>query len=192
MRIIDLSAALLRDDRLDPRAPLGLFAAIVVESATHPGATFSPAPVCRHRLTSRECDGTLALGDDGREISWRCTRCEDAGVVVGWTDTVFDLRDAPRSHEAGPLRVYLRPAELYALRRHARPRELRAHLAALPSAAADIARFTSSAEPLAALATLVERAARVETVLQERRALDRVGAKLELTLDAHRFASPAP
>ena len=77
--------------------------------------------ICRRRPDRRACGATLvAQVEPGGEIDWTCPGCGDGGVIHGWQDGPFDVReraellDRPQIDEPGhTLRaVALRPTDL--------------------------------------------------------------------------------
>ncbi|MDQ3681435.1 MAG: hypothetical protein M3378_13045 [Actinomycetota bacterium] len=91
---------------------------LIVRAATAGvgGQAWVSALPCRRRPGRRPCPGHYALfrTDVPPSIEWRCTDCDDEGVIRGWEGSVFDLR--PRKPELVSLpsiRVVI-PAELAA------------------------------------------------------------------------------
>ncbi len=70
--------------------------ALIVRAATaeDAGVGWVSALPCRRRPGRRACPGHLALlrTDVPPTIEWRCTSCEDQGVISGWQRSPFDLR----------------------------------------------------------------------------------------------------
>lgn len=68
----------------------------IIEAAScrEPGSTAASAVACTRRPRRRHCPGFLAVArsEVPAEIRWECPVCGDAGQIVGWTDTTWDLR----------------------------------------------------------------------------------------------------
>lgn len=77
---------------------------LIVRAATsgESGLTWMSALRCNRRPGHVACPGHLAVRrtDVPVSIEWRCTSCEDEGVISGWEGSPFDLR--PRRSEPGP------------------------------------------------------------------------------------------
>lgn len=126
MRKIKFHDVVLPTGSLKPSAAIAPYVACVVESATFEGAGPLPDLVCRRFETG--CDGLVALGCDGREITWRCTRCDDAGSVVGWEGSAFDSRKGPDAPPPDAIELRVPVDELFLLRTRAEEPQLRSAL----------------------------------------------------------------
>jgi hypothetical protein len=71
---------------------------IRVATAGEAGAPWVSALTCRRRPANRPCAGHIAVFRAAlpAPIEWRCTACGDEGVISGWEDSLYDLRQ-PRS-----------------------------------------------------------------------------------------------
>ena len=69
---------------------------LIVRAATSgdSGLTWVSALRCNRRPKHVACPGHLALRrtDVPASIVWRCTSCDDEGVISGWEGSPFDLR----------------------------------------------------------------------------------------------------
>jgi hypothetical protein len=67
-------------------------------TATKTGTAWETALACRRRPGNRPCPGHIVVfrPDLPATIDWRCTVCDDEGVISGWESSYFDLR-SPRS-----------------------------------------------------------------------------------------------
>jgi hypothetical protein len=69
---------------------------LLVRAATagESGQSWVTALPCHRRPGRRPCTGHLAVfrSDVPPSIDWRCTACEDDGVISGWERSPFDLR----------------------------------------------------------------------------------------------------
>jgi len=97
---------------------------LIVRAATagEGGQAWVSALPSKRRPGRRPCQGHFALlrTDVPPSIEWRCTACDDDGVIRGWERSIFDLR--PRRHEPvsmPSIRVVI-PAEVAATLRHLR------------------------------------------------------------------------
>jgi hypothetical protein len=63
-------------------------------TATKTGAAWETALPCRRRPGKRPCPGHIVVfrPDLPATIDWRCSACEDEGVISGWAGSYFDLR----------------------------------------------------------------------------------------------------
>ncbi len=77
---------------------------LIVRAATagDGGVAWVSALACGRRPGRRACPGHLAVfrTDVPPTIEWRCTSCEDQGVISGWERSPFDLR--PRATDPCP------------------------------------------------------------------------------------------
>ena len=78
----------------------------VVRAATarEAGAPWVSALTCRRRPANRPCAGHIAVfrADLPVPIEWRCTACGDEGVISGWEDSLYDLRQPRSSSDEEP------------------------------------------------------------------------------------------
>lgn len=69
---------------------------LIVRAATadDSGFTWVSALGCNRRPKRAPCPGLLAVRrtDIPPSIEWRCTSCEDEGIISGWERSAFDLR----------------------------------------------------------------------------------------------------
>ena len=49
---------------------------------------------CRRRPAHRQCSGRIAIvrPEPPEPIQWRCSVCDDEGIVTNWEDSPYDLR----------------------------------------------------------------------------------------------------
>jgi hypothetical protein len=92
--------------------------ALIVRVATagDPGCWRVSALACRRRPGRRPCPGHLAVlcTDIPPSIEWRCTSCQDEGVISGWERSPFDLRfHGTNFRPTGAVRAVI-PAEVAA------------------------------------------------------------------------------
>ena len=89
------------DDVPGPARKMAEHLGFVVRAATasEAGAWWVSALNCRRRPGNRPCGGHIAVfrADLPAPIEWQCGNCADEGVISGWEDSPFDLRQ-PRSH----------------------------------------------------------------------------------------------
>ena len=66
-------------------------------TAAAAGSEWVSALGCRRRF----CDGRLVIAhaDQPARINWRCDHCDDEGILTGFENTPFDLRDRRRRVE---------------------------------------------------------------------------------------------
>jgi hypothetical protein len=68
----------------------------IVRAATSgdAGAAWESALPCRRRPANRTCPGRMIVARTESEapIHWRCSVCDDTGVISNWEDSPFDLR----------------------------------------------------------------------------------------------------
>jgi hypothetical protein len=68
----------------------------IVRAATagDAGTAWESALPCPRRPSNRRCPGRIIvlLTEAGAPIRWRCSVCDDAGVISNWEDSPFDLR----------------------------------------------------------------------------------------------------
>lgn len=184
MRKIKFSDVVLPTGALKPSAAIAPYVACVVESATFEGAGPQPDLVCWRLETG--CDGLVALGCDGREITWRCTRCDDAGSVVGWEGSAFDGRKGPDALPPDAMELRVPVDELFLLRMLAEEPQLRsAPLGAIaieaPRGAVPRASVALGAASWAALESDVSAAAN-EANGGTQRSLDRLVGRIQARL----------
>jgi DNA-binding protein YbaB len=98
----------LPDDTPGPARRMAEHLASVVRAATaaKAGTPWESALRCQRRPRRRACGGHIAVfrADLPAPIEWQCTACGDDGVISGWEDSYFDLRD-PRSEPAEVVQV---------------------------------------------------------------------------------------
>src|SRR6185312_9120141 len=68
----------------------------IVRAATAGDAAtaWKSALPCRRRPANRRCRGRMTVGptEPGGPIRWRCSACDDEGIISNWQDSPFDLR----------------------------------------------------------------------------------------------------
>lgn len=88
------------DDAPGPARKMAEHLSSVVRAATagDAGGWWVSALICRRRPGNRSCHGHIAVfrADLPAPIEWQCSACGDDGVITGWEDSPFDLRQ-PRS-----------------------------------------------------------------------------------------------
>lgn len=97
----------LTDDVPGPALRMAERLTSIVRAATagDAGAEWVSALPCDRRPGRRPCPGHMAVvrTDVPPSIVWRCTSCDDDGVISGWERTPYDLRTRhprPRSVDA--------------------------------------------------------------------------------------------
>jgi len=87
----------LPDDVPGPARRMADHLGSVVRAATaaEAGSPWESALRCQRRPGRRACPGHIAVfrAELPAAIEWRCTACGDEGVISGWEDSCFDLRD---------------------------------------------------------------------------------------------------
>jgi len=70
-------------------------------TASKTGTAWETALPCRRRPGNRPCAGHIVVfrPDLPATIDWRCSACDDEGVISGWEGSYFDLR-RPRFQRA--------------------------------------------------------------------------------------------
>ena len=70
-------------------------------TASNTGTAWETALPCRRRPGNRPCAGHIVVfrPDLPATIDWRCSACDDEGVISGWEGSYFDLR-RPRAQRA--------------------------------------------------------------------------------------------
>ena len=68
----------------------------IVRAATSgdAGTSWESALPCRRRPANRACPGRMIVlrTESDAPIRWRCSVCDDTGVISNWEDSPFDLR----------------------------------------------------------------------------------------------------
>jgi hypothetical protein len=94
------------DEAPGPARKMAQHLGFVVRAATagNAGAPWVSALNCRCRPANRPCAGHIAVfrADLPALIEWRCTACSDEGVISGWEDSLYDLRQPRSSSEEEP------------------------------------------------------------------------------------------
>jgi hypothetical protein len=164
--------------------------ASIVRSATaaKAGAPWETALPCGRRPGNRPCHGHVAVfrADLPAPIEWRCTVCEDEGVISGWEGSFFDLRQLG-SHRVDATLVTEVPIsyEVCAALRDLRLLDGDCELLVLRArAAGDCAVLSCSAEDLDGLIGYVAAEANHETNRRRQKRLDLAFAVLSDLLDA--------
>lgn len=101
MMVTDLRHFLdITDEAPGPARKLAEYLGSVVRAATaaEAGTPWISALTCRRRPANRPCPGHVVVfrADLPAPIEWRCSACSEEGVISGWEDSLFDLRQ-PRS-----------------------------------------------------------------------------------------------
>jgi hypothetical protein len=97
MFVTDLNHFLhLPEDTPCPARRLAEHLGNIVRAATAGagGTAWESALACRRRPAHRRCRGRLIVlrTQPGTPIQWRCSVCDDEGVISNWEDSPFDLR----------------------------------------------------------------------------------------------------
>jgi hypothetical protein len=91
------------DDAPGPARKMAEHLGSIVKAATasKTGAAWETALPCRRRPGNRPCAGHIVVfrPDLPATIDWRCSACDDEGVISGWEGSYFDLR-RPRAQPA--------------------------------------------------------------------------------------------
>ena len=94
------------DEAPGPARKMAQHLGFVVRAATagNAGAPWVSALNCRRRPANKPCAGHIAVfrADLPAPIEWRCTACGDEGVISGWEDSLYDLRQPRSSSEEEP------------------------------------------------------------------------------------------
>lgn len=177
---INLTDCTLRTGELNPAIKHARYAAIAVE---HASGDLAYPLICRARFGKAECPGTVALGGDGREIVWRCTRCDDAGTIVGWSRSRWDLSRAATISDADhePLTLFIPFDEICALRALTLPDAVRLGLAPGEQVGPRYVRARLAPGVLEVLAQQARTTANLAGGL-EQRCLDRAVGRIEAAL----------
>lgn len=97
MLVTDLHHFLdMPEDAPGPARRLAQHLGNIVRAATagDAGSLRVSALPCRRRPARRPCPGrmTVALSEPAAPIHWRCSACDDEGVISNWADSPYDLR----------------------------------------------------------------------------------------------------
>lgn len=96
----------IADDAPGPARKMADHLESVVRAATAGDADLPwvSALRCRRRPGRRPCEGRIAVfrSDPADRIEWKCTACGDDGVISGWQDSPFDLRQHRLSQVTDP------------------------------------------------------------------------------------------
>lgn len=97
MLVTDLHHFLdLPPDTPGPARRLAEHLSSIVRAATagDAQAAWESALPCRRRPANRRCPGRLIVQrtQPGSPIRWRCSVCDDEGVISNWEESPFDLR----------------------------------------------------------------------------------------------------
>ena len=91
------------DDAPGPARKMAEHLGFIVKAATasKTGTAWETALPCRRRPGNRPCAGHIVVfrPDLPATIDWRCSACDDEGVIGGWEGSYFDLR-RPRAQRA--------------------------------------------------------------------------------------------
>ena len=86
----------LPEDTPGPARRLAEHLSDIVRAATagDAGNAWESVLSCRRRPANRRCQGRLIVlrTQPGAPILWRCSVCDDEGVISNWEDSPFDLR----------------------------------------------------------------------------------------------------
>jgi hypothetical protein len=107
MLVADLPHHLdLSDDIPGPAGRLAAQLSSIVRAATagNAGLSWMSSLRCRRRPGNRPCPGrTIVLRPEPpAPIQWKCSSCDDEGVISNWSDSPYDLRRRTLTL-AGPL-----------------------------------------------------------------------------------------
>lgn len=97
MLVTDLDRFLdLSEDTPGPARRLAEHLSYIVLAATAGDAAtaWETALPCRRRPANRRCPGRMIVlrTEPGAPLRWRCSVCDDQGVISNWGDTPLDLR----------------------------------------------------------------------------------------------------
>jgi len=97
MLVTDLHHFLdLPEDTPGPARRLAQHLGNIVRAATagDAGAPWESALLCRRRPARQPCPGRMTVLRPERPapIQWRCSVCDDEGVISNWEDSPYDLR----------------------------------------------------------------------------------------------------
>jgi hypothetical protein len=97
MLVTDLHHFLdLPEDTPGPARRLAEHLGNIVRAATagDAGSPWMSALPCRRRPAHRRCPGRIIVlqTESGAPIRWRCSVCDDEGMISNWQDSLFDLR----------------------------------------------------------------------------------------------------
>lgn len=88
----------ISDEAPGPARRMAEHLGFIVRAATarEAGSRWVSALLCRRRPANRPCGGHIAVfrTDLPATIQWRCTGCNDEGVISGWEDSPYDLRQS--------------------------------------------------------------------------------------------------
>jgi hypothetical protein len=94
----------LPDDAPGPAIRMAEQLSLITRAATAgvAGIGWVSALPCMRRPGHRACPGTIETfrTDLPPSIHWRCTSCDDDGVISGWEQSPFDLRPGPGDNMA--------------------------------------------------------------------------------------------
>jgi hypothetical protein len=86
----------LADDTPVPARRMAVRLSLIVRAATagDAGVKWVSALACDRRPGRRRCPGNIEIRrtDSPASIEWRCTWCEDEGLISGWERSPYDLR----------------------------------------------------------------------------------------------------
>ena len=107
MMVTDLRHFLdITDEAPGPARKLAEYLGFVVRAATaaEAGPPWISALKCRRRPANQPCPGHVVVfrADLPAPIEWRCSACNDEGVVSGWEESFFDLRQPRSRPDNGP------------------------------------------------------------------------------------------
>lgn len=96
----------ITDDAPGPARKMAEQLGSVVRAATagEAGTPWLSALTCRRRPGNRPCRGHIAVfrPDLPAPIEWQCSVCGDEGVISGWEDSPFDLRQTRSRSDGKP------------------------------------------------------------------------------------------
>lgn len=169
---------------------LGEYFGRIVRAATCwvPGISMESAIRCRRRPGRRSCPGHIRLyrAEVPPQISWKCSVCDDKGIIRGWQDTIWDLsRQARATHPE--VKVILSPREYSALDRIlGLDRQAERVVCAAVTTDGGIL-LTGGVWEINHLAGFVVRESNNSSATSRRQVLDRIADKLEAALRARRM-----
>ena len=77
-----------------PARKMAEFIGAIISQATHPNP--DPDNDIAVKCREKKCSGEIvAVNVGGGEIIWRCTQCNEEGIISDWQGTLWDLTSLP-------------------------------------------------------------------------------------------------